>query len=180
MKKSLCLSLAILLAFLFLMACKAKVKEVPPPPQAQEQPKVEKVPEAPKPPAPTEEEIFRAKTLEQLNREQPLKMIFFDYDKYFIRDDAKPVLGTNAAWLNKFKSVRVLIEGHCDERGTEDYNLALGEKRAKSAYDYLVSLGISGDRMQTISYGKSQPIDPGHTEAAWQHNRRDQFTIIAK
>jgi peptidoglycan-associated lipoprotein len=180
MKKSVCLSLAALLAFMFLAACKAKVKEVPPPPQAQEQPKVEKVTPPPPPPPPTEEELFKAKTLEQLNREQPLKTIYFDYDKYFIRDDAKPTLSANAAWLNKFKSARVLIEGHCDERGTEDYNLALGEKRAKSAYDYLLSLGISADRLQTISYGKSQPIDPGHSEISWQRNRRAQFTIIAK
>ena len=180
MKKSLCLSLAFLLTFLLLAACKAKVKEVPPPPQAKEQPKVEKVPPPPPPPLPTEEEIFRAKTLEQLNREQPIKMVFFDYDKYSIREDAKQALSADASWLNKFKSVRILIEGHCDERGTEDYNLALGEKRAKSAYDYLLSLGIADARMQTISYGKSQPIASGHDEASWQRNRRAQFTIIAK
>jgi len=180
MKKSVCLSLAVLLSFMFLAACKAKVKEVPPPPQAQEQPKVEKVSPPPPPPPPTEEELFKSKTLEQINREQPVKMIFFDYDKYFIRDDAKPTLSANAAWLNKFRSVRILIEGHCDERGTEDYNLALGEKRAKSTYDYLLSLGVSAERLQTISYGKSQPIDMGHNEVSWQRNRRAQFTIISK
>ena len=82
--------------------------------------------------------------------------------------------------MKKWKSVKILIEGHCDERGTEDYNMALGEKRAKSAFDYLVSLGISSDKIKTISYGKSQPTDPGHNEIAWQKNRRDQFTIIEK
>lgn len=180
MKKSACLSLAVLLAFLALTACKAKVQEVPPPPQAQEQPKVEPVAPPPPPPPPSEEEIFKSKTLEQLNREQPLRMVYFDYDKYNIREDAKPTLSANAAWLNKFRTARVLIEGHCDDRGTEDYNLALGEKRAKSAYDYLLSLGIASDRLNTISYGKSQPIDLGQNEISWQRNRRAQFTIIAK
>jgi len=107
-------------------------------------------------------------------------MIHFDFDKYFIREDAKPVLEDNAAWLKKYNSVKVLIEGHCDERGTEEYNLALGEKRAKSTLDYLVSLGISPSRLKIISYGKSQSLDPGHNEVAWQKNRRSQFTIIEK
>ncbi|MBN2205794.1 MAG: peptidoglycan-associated lipoprotein Pal [Candidatus Aminicenantes bacterium] len=180
MKKPVCLTLALMLAVMALAACKAKVKEVPPPPQAQEQPRVQPAAPPPPPPPPSEEEIFKSKSLEQINREQPLKMIYFDYDKYFIREDAKPVLSANASWLNKFRSVRVLIEGHCDERGTEDYNLALGEKRAKSAYDYLLSLGIPAERLQIISYGKSQPFDPGHNEISWQRNRRAQFTIIAK
>jgi len=128
----------------------------------------------------SEEEIFMGKSLEDINKLQPLKMIHFDYDKYFIREDAKSVLETDAAWLRKFKTAKVLIEGHCDERGTEDYNLALGEKRAKSALDYLVSLGIAQDRLKTISYGKSQPMDMGHDETAWQKNRRAQFTVIEK
>ncbi|MGD0783973.1 MAG: OmpA family protein, partial [Candidatus Aminicenantales bacterium] len=84
------------------------------------------------------------------------------------------------AWLKKWRSVKILIEGHCDERGTEDYNLALGEKRAKSAYDYLAALGIPAERMKTISYGKSQPLDMGKDESAWAKNRRDQFLIIEK
>jgi peptidoglycan-associated lipoprotein len=153
----------------------------PPPPQAKEQPKVERV-EEPPPPKPelTEEEIFERKTLEEINAEKPLETIHFDFDKFFIRDDAKPVLESNATWLKKWSSVKLLIEGHCDEKGTEEYNLALGEKRAKSTYDYLISLGISADRLKIISYGKSQPIDPGHNEVAWQRNRRAQFTIIEK
>jgi len=82
--------------------------------------------------------------------------------------------------LRKFSSAKSLFEGHCDERGTEEYNLALGEKRAKSTYDYLVSLGISPERIKIISYGKSQPLDSGHTEMAWQKNRRAQFLVIEK
>lgn len=184
MKKAIILSLACFLVFNFLVSCRKKVEEVPPPPppQVKEQPKVEKV-EAPpvvKEPELTEEEIFMRKSLEEINSEAPLNMVHFDYDKYFIRDDAKPVLEANAQWLNKFKTVGILIEGHCDERGTEEYNMALGEKRAKSTFDYLVSLGIPSNRIKTISYGKSQPIDPGHNEISWQKNRRAKFTIIAK
>ncbi len=184
MKKVLILTLVCLLVFGFTLSCRKKVEEAPPPPppQVKEQPKVEKVvePAPPKEPELTEEQIFMRKSLEEINREVPLGMVHFDFDKYFIRDDAKPVLERNAAWLKKFRTAQILIEGHCDERGTEEYNLALGEKRAKSTYDYLVSLGISPSRFKTISYGKSQPIDMGHTEGAWQRNRRAQFTVIAK
>jgi len=183
MRKLIVLSLACLLAITFATSCKPKVKETPPPPpQAKEQPRVERV----APPAPvqkpqlSDEEIFLAKSLDQINKEKPLRMINFDYDKFVIRDDAKPILETNAAWMKKYRTAKLLVEGHCDERGTEDYNLALGEKRAKAAFDYLVSLGIPADRMKTISYGKSQPLDMGHDEAAWQKNRRDQFLVIEK
>jgi peptidoglycan-associated lipoprotein len=184
MKKLLIFSLVCVLAFAFAVSCKQKPKQVapPPPPQVKEQPKVEKVVPPPpvKKPELSEEDLFMAKSLEQINREKPLLTIYFDYDKFFIREDAKPVLERNAAWLKKFKTAKFLIEGHCDERGTEDYNLALGEKRAKSAYDYLLSLGIPAERMKTISYGKSQPVDMGHDEAAWQKNRRGQFLVIEK
>ncbi len=184
MKKTLIFTLACFLVFGFLLSCRKAVEEAPPPPppQVKEQPKVEKVVEPPvvKEPELTEEEIFMAKSLEDINEEAPLNMIHFDFDKFFIRDDAKPVLEENARWLKKWPTVRILIEGHCDERGTEEYNLALGEKRAKSTLDYLGSLGIATNRIQIISYGKSQPIDLGHNEVAWQKNRRSQFTIIAK
>ena len=181
MKKLIVFSLAFILVFTFFAGCKKKVKEVPPPPQVKEQPKVEKVEEpVVKEPVLSEEEIFMSKSLEQINKEKPLEMVHFDYDKYFVREDAKSVLEKDAAWMKKFKTVKVLIEGHCDERGTEEYNLALGEKRAKSAMDYLSSLGIPGDRMKIISYGKSQILAGGHDEASWQMNRRAQFTIIEK
>ncbi len=182
MKKLVILSLAIILIFSFAVSCKKKPKEVPPPPpQAQEQPKVEKVePPVVQEPQLSEEELFRQKSLDQINREKPLGTVYFDYDKALIRDDAKPTLDTNAAWLKRFRTVKILVEGHCDERGTEEYNLALGEKRAKSAQDYLLSMGIGSDRMKIISYGKSQPIDPGHDDASWQMNRRAQFIVIEK
>ncbi len=108
-----------------------------------------------------------SKSLEQINQEKPLALINFDYDKFDIREDAKAVLESNAAWMKKWRSVKILVEGHCDERGTEDYNLALGEKRAKAAYDYLIGLGIPAERMKIISYGKSQPLDMGKDESAY-------------
>ena len=182
-KKIFILAFVCCLVVMFTANCKPKAKTAPaPPPPAKEQPKVEKVDEAPavKKPEMTEEEIFMSKSLEEINLAAPLKMVFFDYDRYFIRDDAKAVLDSNANWLRKFMSAKILIEGHCDERGTEEYNLALGEKRAKSTQDYLVSLGISPERIKIISYGKSQPFDNGHTEMAWQKNRRAQSLIIEK
>ncbi|HVP90860.1 MAG TPA: peptidoglycan-associated lipoprotein Pal [Terriglobales bacterium] len=182
MKKFLIYALAIVLVFSFAVSCKKKPKEVPPPPpQAQEQPKVEKV-EQPvvKEPVLSEEDIYLQKSLEQINKEKPLANIYFDYDKALIRDDARPVLEANSGWLAKFKTIKILIAGNCDERGTEEYNMALGEKRAKAAMDYLATLGVSAGRMKIISYGKSQPVDPGHNEAAWQKNRRDEFLVIEK
>jgi peptidoglycan-associated lipoprotein len=181
-KKFAVLAFVCCLVILFTANCKPKAKTAPPPPPAKEQPKVEKVDEAPavKKPEMTEEEIFMSKSLEEINLAAPLKIIYFDYDRFTIRDDAKPVLEANSAWLNKFSSAKILIEGHCDERGTEEYNLALGEKRAQSTMDYLVSLGISPQRVKIISYGKSQPLDSGHTEMSWQKNRRAQFLIIEK
>ncbi|NTV79803.1 MAG: peptidoglycan-associated lipoprotein Pal [Candidatus Aminicenantes bacterium] len=183
MKKFLIYALAVVLVFSFAVSCKKKPKEVPPPPppQQQEQPVVEKV-EAPvvQEPQLTEEEMFLQKSLDQINREKPLGTIYFDYDRALLRDDARAVLDGNAAWLKKFRTAKILVEGHCDERGTEEYNLALGEKRAKSAQDYLLSMGIASDRIKIISYGKSQPINPGHDESAWQMNRRAQFLVIEK
>ncbi len=183
MKKFLIYALAVVLIFSFAVSCKKKPKEVPPPPppQQQEQPVVEKV-EAPvvQEPQLTEEEMFLQKSLDQINREKPLGTIYFDYDRALVRDDARAVLDGNATWLKKFRTAKILVEGHCDERGTEEYNLALGEKRAKSAQDYLLSMGIASDRIKIISYGKSQPINPGHDESAWQMNRRAQFLVIEK
>ncbi|MEW5899909.1 MAG: peptidoglycan-associated lipoprotein Pal [Acidobacteriota bacterium] len=183
MKKATIILCICALIFMFTASCKPKAKTAPPPPPpAKEQPRVEKVDEAVavKKPELTEEEIFMSKSLEEINLEAPLKMIYFDYDRYFIREDAKPALEANAVWLKKFRTARILIEGHCDERGTEEYNLALGEKRAKSTLDYLGTLGVPQDRVKIISYGKSQPLDMGHNEMAWQKNRRAQFLIIEK
>ncbi|MGQ9637883.1 MAG: peptidoglycan-associated lipoprotein Pal [Thermodesulfobacteriota bacterium] len=109
-----------------------------------------------------------------------LKTIHFDFDKYDIRPGDAEILKENASVLKKYPNLKIQIEGHCDERGTEAYNLALGERRATSTKNYLISLGISPDRITTISYGEERPLDPGHNEEAWAKNRRAQFIIIAK
>lgn len=106
------------------------------------------------------------------------KDIHFDFDKYDIREDAKPILKSIADYLIKNTNHRVLIEGHCDERGTNEYNLALGDKRARAAKEYLVSLGIPSSRIDTISYGEEKPLCKEHNEDCWAKNRRDHFIII--
>ncbi len=101
--------------------------------------------------------------------------IYFDFDRYYIRDDAKGALENNARVLKANSNTRILIEGHCDERGTVEYNLALGERRAAAARQYLMDLGIEGGRISTISYGKERPVAFGHDESSWQQNRRGEF-----
>ncbi|RMG56726.1 MAG: peptidoglycan-associated lipoprotein Pal [Deltaproteobacteria bacterium] len=129
----------------------------------------------------TETEMAKA---EEAGREMMAKEeitfedIHFDFDKYFIRDDAKPILEKLGKYLLENPSVKVLIEGHCDERGTNEYNMALGEKRAQAAKNYLVGLGVSPDRIDTISYGEERPLDPRHNEEAWAKNRRAHFNIL--
>jgi peptidoglycan-associated lipoprotein len=109
-----------------------------------------------------------------------LKDIHFDFDKYDIRPGDAEILKGNAALLMKYPTVKIQIEGHCDERGTIEYNLALGERRASSAKNYLISLGLSASRISTISYGKEKPLDPGHNEEAWAKNRRAHFIVLSK
>lgn len=109
-----------------------------------------------------------------------LKPIFFDFDKFDIRPGDVDILKGNADFLKKNQNIKIQIEGHCDERGTDEYNLALGERRANSTKKYLLSLGIGGDRISTISYGEAKPFDPGHQEEAWSKNRRAHFLITSK
>jgi len=109
-----------------------------------------------------------------------IKDIQFDFDKYDIRPWDAEILKENAALLMKHPKVKIQIEGHCDERGTNEYNLALGERRANSAKNYLISLGIASDRISSISYGEERPLVPGHNEEAWAKNRRAHFVILSK
>lgn len=109
-----------------------------------------------------------------------LKRIHFDFDKYNIRPDDAEILKQNVAVLKRFPTVKIQIEGHCDEKGTNEYNLALGERRASSAKKYLISLGIDEKRISTISYGEERPLDPGHNEGAWAKNRRAEFIVLSK
>ena len=106
--------------------------------------------------------------------------IHFDFDKSDIRADSREILQKNADWLQNNPDIKIQIEGHCDERGTAEYNLALGERRAMSTKKYLISLGMSADRIYTISYGEELPIDPNHGEDAWAKNRRAHFLVITK
>jgi peptidoglycan-associated lipoprotein len=111
--------------------------------------------------------------------EAPLEKVYFDFDSYVLSSAARDTLNKNAEYLlKKSVSVKIQIEGHCDERGADEYNLALGEKRAKAALNYLVTLGVPAARLSFISYGKEKPADPGHDEAAWSKNRRDEFAIV--
>ena len=105
--------------------------------------------------------------------------IFFDFDSAALRTDARNTLRANADWMKNNPSARVEVEGHCDERGTNEYNLALGAKRAQSARDYLVSLGIAANRLSTISFGEEVPVCTEKTESCWQKNRRARFVIAA-
>jgi peptidoglycan-associated lipoprotein len=107
----------------------------------------------------------------------PLKDVFFDFDKFAIRDDQKTALDTNVAWLKTNSRAKLTIEGHCDERGTPEYNLGLGERRAKAVKEYLVTAGVAADRIVTVSYGEERPFVLGHDEAAWKWNRRGHFVI---
>jgi peptidoglycan-associated lipoprotein len=107
----------------------------------------------------------------------PLADIRFEYDSAALTDEARSTLEKHALWLQARRSARVTVEGHCDERGTVEYNLALGEQRARAARDYLVSLGVAADRVRVVSYGKERPLDPGTGEAAWARNRRDHFAV---
>lgn len=119
-------------------------------------------------------------TLEEINAAEFLKIINFDFDKYDLRPDAIALLEQNGRWLLQNGSVKVIIEGHCDERGTEEYNLALGERRANSAKSFLVRFGIDETRLTTVSYGESLPVDATHNESAWAKNRRAFFRVFER
>jgi peptidoglycan-associated lipoprotein len=135
------------------------------------------------PPAPrplTEEEIFARESLDQLNGDRPLGDAFFDYDSATIKPEGQASLAKDAAWLSRWKTTKVTVSGHCDERGTAEYNLALGERRADAVKAYLQSLGVSSDRITTVSYGKERPFCTGDSEQCWSQNRRGHFLITAK
>ena len=134
--------------------------------------KTEQKPAMIKPKIESREIPLRGKRISEI-----LKDIYFDFDKYDVRDDAKPVLRFLADYLIKNTSESILMEGHCDERGTNEYNLALGEKRALSAKKYLLSFGVSSSRLETISYGEEKPLCAEKTENCWAKNRRAHFVI---
>jgi len=157
----------------------------PPPPAATPAPPAPPPPPAAPTPAPaprplTEEEVFARKSVDQLNSEKPLDDVFFDLDKSDIRDDGRPVLQRDADWLKKWPTTQIVVEGHADSRGSSEYNLGLGSRRAAAVKDYLASLGVPAARVTVISKGKEQPFCNEETESCWQQNRRGHFVITGK
>jgi peptidoglycan-associated lipoprotein len=161
-------------------------RPLPPPPAT--------TPDAPPPPAPPApvaetpvvtappvvEDPMATRSIDELNRESPMRIVYYGYDSAELSAEGRAALDANAAVLKKYPAWTVTIEGHCDERGTAEYNLALGERRAVAAQAYLVALGIPASRVKIVSYGKEFPFDPGHDEAAWAKNRRAHFVITGK
>jgi peptidoglycan-associated lipoprotein len=132
------------------------------------------------PPEPVRDDAISSASLDDLNKSSPLKPVYFELDSSDLSPVSQKALDENATLLKRYPTWAVTVEGHCDERGTAEYNLALGERRAIAARAYLVSIGISADRLRTVSYGKEFPFDPGHDEAAFAKNRRAHFVITAK
>ena len=161
----------------------------PPPPSSSTSATPARPPAPPEPvsepaiPTPTplpNEGDLGSRSLDDLNRESPFKPVFYDFDSTDLNATGQAALNENAELMKRYPSWVVTVEGHCDERGTAEYNLALGERRALSARNYLVSLGIPADRLRTVSYGKEFPFDPGRTEEAYAKNRRAHFVVTAK
>ena len=180
------------IALVMVIGLSGCAKPVPPPPPPPPAPPVVAAPPPPPPPAPapapappppralTEDEIFAQKTVDQLNAEMPLGDVMFDYDQSTIRDDQRAALQRNADYLRRWMSVRVSVEGHADSRGTNEYNLALGERRANAVKEYLVGLGVATDRMVVVSKGEETPACTEETDACFERNRRGHFVITAK
>jgi peptidoglycan-associated lipoprotein len=182
------------LSAVVILTASACHKKIPPPaPAPPPPPPAAPAPPPPPPPPPppaaapapapaplTEEQLFARKSLDQLNAEKPLGDTFFDYDMSEIRQDGRAALQRNADWMKKWTSTVVTVEGHCDSRGSSEYNLALGNRRASAVKDYLVSLGIPANRVTLVSKGKEQPFCSEDNESCWQQNRRGHFIITAK
>jgi len=137
-------------------------------------------PTVPPTPVPAIRDEVLSEDIATLNRHGYLKDAFFDFDKAGLRDDARSSLAADAEWLKRYPAIQLVIEGHCDERGTSAYNLALGDRRANAAREYVASLGVDGSRIKTLSYGKERPFCTESTETCWQENRRAHFVITAK
>jgi peptidoglycan-associated lipoprotein len=162
---------------LTLSACHKKPKPEPmEPTKSSSEAPVEQAPQQPQ----QSQEGTGAQVMNLAEITGKLQPVFYDYNKSDIRDDQVAALQNNAAVLKQNPQANVLIEGHCDERGTEEYNQALGDRRATAAKDYLVSLGIAENRVRTISYGETRPFAQGHNEDAWRQNRRAQFVAVSK
>lgn len=171
---------ALVCAVTIVVSCKPKAPKTTA--EAAPTPAVTAAPPPPPPaatPAPRGDEVMSA-DLAELNSRGYLKDAYFDYDQATLRDDARSALAADGEWLKKYGSIQILVEGHCDERGTTEYNLALGDRRANAVKEYLGSLGVDGARVKTVSYGKERPFCTESTEQCWQSNRRGHILITAK
>ncbi len=174
-------TLVALAVALALAACGKPKPAVPqPPPPAPATPPPAPAPPPREVPQVNEYDRLKAMAADEIDRMGLLAEIHFDYDRSDIREGDRAILSKNAEVLKKFDFLRVTVEGHCDERGSVEYNLALGDRRAKAAFDYLVSLGVPAARLQTVSYGKEVPLCQEHNEDCWARNRRDRFTVTGK
>jgi peptidoglycan-associated lipoprotein len=163
-------------------------RPTPPPPGPSDPAGTSRVPTPPEPvveptgvpPEPRMEDPLKVSDIDKINQNSPFQPVFFLYDSAEIDQAGQQVLNANAAVLKKYPEWVITIEGHADERGTAEYNLALGNRRATAARTYLISLGIPGDRLRTVSYGKEFPFDPTHSETGWSKNRRAHFVLTSK
>jgi len=183
---------AAILAIIALVAVAACAKKQPPvakptPPPPSGSTTGDRPPEPPTPvtepqPVPAEPAIdeLASRDLDDINKNSPFEPLFFGYDQAEVSTDGQQVLNANADIMKRYPTWVITIEGHADERGTAEYNLALGERRALAARNYLVSLGIPADRLRTVSYGKEFPFDPARTEEAFAKNRRAHFVVTSK
>ena len=194
MNRLLNVSVTLLLMLVVLAACGRRPPVANPPPAPNPFPSAETTPPTPQPrppdPPPVPEEAavrsaplddWASQPIDVINGpNSPLKPVYFAYDSDEVDEDGKKILAANAEVLKKYSSWVITIEGHCDERGTAEYNLALGDRRALAARNFLVALGIPADRLRTVSYGKEFPFDPASNEAAWEKNRRAHFMLTSK
>lgn len=188
MQRRMTSAIAVILVAAAIGACAKKTppvaRPVPPPPGSAARPATPPTPVAEPQPIPPEPTLtgdeLASKDIDDINRNSPFQPVFFAYDRFDVDSAGQQALNTNAEILRKYPSWIVTIEGHADERGTAEYNLALGERRALTARDYLVTLGVPADRLRTVSYGKEFPFDAGHTEEAWAKNRRAHFVVTSK
>jgi peptidoglycan-associated lipoprotein len=182
MRKSCFGSLAVLFIVLAFVVTGCAKKAEPPKPVEEIKPPV--AASAPAPVKPIEEVKIQTQapmpSLDDEIKALQEKNIYFDFDKFDLKPEAQEILNQDGTFLKAHSNVTIQVAGNCDERGTVEYNLALGERRAKAAMDFLVTLGVEKERVATISYGKEKPLDPGQTEEAWAKNRNDQFVIINK
>jgi peptidoglycan-associated lipoprotein len=182
-------------AALVVLACSLSACHKTPPAMASSQPPPAPAAVPARPPAPpappaaaarpaaaplSEAEMFARKSVDALNAERPLGDVFFDYDQNTLRDDARRTLQDDAQWLKKWPSTAIRVDGHCDERGTAEYNLALGDRRAATVREYLENLGVEPSRVQVRSLGKESPFCKEDDESCWSQNRRGHFIITAK